>query len=664
MSARLVRPMVLLCVLALGAKRAEAIGDEYQVRGNDLIVLIDSRWAGNAHGGYYPIRIRLTNRADDRTLTFRFTPSEQLPSVERTIRADQNATLQFTLSVPMVGQGSYGQLSILQDGREIKDLTRQISLPGVEYGGFERTALLVVSSANVDCRAFEDAVDRSGSTMSAVTMGGSAMTRTSDHQVVSSESLPDRWIDYSGLDMVAISLDALAELDRERRDAVLGWTHTGGRLLVFDVGEPAAESERLAELLQIPVGADEWTAADPARRRVSRVVTQESHRQPKPDSAWLAQSQTFSHRALLVGEVYAFPKDPFPGTARDWAWFLGTIKDRQHQWTQRHGISARLPQSHSEFISFLIPGVQGVPVYAFLALMTVFTIVIGPLNYLVLLRRRRLYLMLLTIPTIALVTTVSLFAYSAVAHGFSVQSRSRSLTVLDQRHKTSVTFNRLALYAGLAPSAGLTFSPETAVFPIHAPGSSFESRHLDWTETQSLTSGWLKSRTRTQFLTVTHRTARGRITIEPPENNRMNIANGLEWDLEAILVADATGQLYWGTDLAAGAGTRLTQASLADRNAFLELLIRHLPEPPEGAGSEDGAFFDLGASRTYSPYGRAAPVKFANGTLETSIKGLLTQKAALPAGTYAAVLRNNPDVEIGVESADEQAGYHLLIGYY
>ena len=103
MIGRLVRLMVLLCVLAHGAKQAEATGDEYQVRGNDLVVLIDTRWAGNAHGGYYPIRIRLTNRAEDRVLTFRFTPSEQLPRVERTVRADQNATLQGASTAIEVG---------------------------------------------------------------------------------------------------------------------------------------------------------------------------------------------------------------------------------------------------------------------------------------------------------------------------------------------------------------------------------------------------------------------------------------------------------------------------------------------------------------------------------------------------------------------------------
>lgn len=684
---------VWLGLTFLVATRLQAAGMDYEIRGNDLVVFVDARWAGCTQGGYYPIRIRLTNRGEDRAMTFRFVPNKGgLPTVVRTVQADQNATLNFTLSVPMVGRGSYGELQILGNGRLYKDLTRQVSLAGTEYNQFERPALLVVSPVNVNCDFFEQAVDSlrvqiGGGGGGYVRYAGSM--RTSDHVVLPPVSLPHRWIDYSGLDIVAISLDTLTGLDREHRDAILAWVDCGGTLLLFDVGEPVTQSQALADLMQIdpddPSAA--WTPANPATRRAVQHVEldrfgnptaavpgstqfqrdQEARQQLEQEraNAWSAEPETFQWHPKMLGAVYAFPGDPFPGTIHDWDWFLRSLGPVRMQWAQRHGFSARVPRTHSEFISFLIPGVRGVPVYAFLVLMTVFTIVIGPLNYVMLLRRRRLYLLLVTIPLIALFTTVSLFGYSIVAHGFSVKSRTRSLTMLDQRTKTAVTTSRLALYAGLAPSGGLRFSPDTAIYPLQAPVSSFESGHVDWTETQSLDSGWLKSRTRTQYATVAHRPARGRLAIEPVQGGRLKIGNGLEWDLEALVVADDAGSLYYGADIPAGSGTELTTAVTDDLKNFVRLLARYPLEPPPAASLEPDTFL-VGMSAGYSPHGPGPATKFTNGQMEIEIKHLqaLDRREELAPRTYAAVLKHNPDVELGLEGTDEQAGYHVLIGQY
>ena len=106
---------------------------------------------------------------------------------------------------------------------------------------------------------------------------------------------------------------------------------------------------------------------------------------------------------------------------------------------------------------------------------SLWVLVIGLLNYLWLWRRRRLYLLVITIPVVAFATSLALFGYSAVAHGFGTRSRVRSLTLLDQKANSAVTMSRLSLYSGLAPSGGLTFSPETAVYPIWPPDTSFDS---------------------------------------------------------------------------------------------------------------------------------------------------------------------------------------------
>ena len=67
--------------------------------------------------------------------------------------------MQLTLSVPMVGYGSHGQLHVYADGRQLEDLSKQsISLPGVDNDSQQRPALLVISPSHVNCDEFEKAV--------------------------------------------------------------------------------------------------------------------------------------------------------------------------------------------------------------------------------------------------------------------------------------------------------------------------------------------------------------------------------------------------------------------------------------------------------------------------------------------------------------------------
>jgi hypothetical protein len=307
-------------------------------------------------------------------------------------------------------------------------------------------------------------------------------------------------------------------------------------------------------------------------------------------------------------------------------------------------------------------------VAAFVGLITVFTVVIGPLNYFWMTRRKQLYLLVVTIPAIALLTSTALFGYSAVAHGFSVKSRVRSLTILDQKSRTAIATSRVSLYAGLAPSKGLQFSPQTAVYPIWPEHGAFESGRVDWTERQALQSGFLRSRTRTQFLTVTHRDERGRLEIERAAHSQLPVTNGLEWDIQALLAADADGELYYGGELPAGAATKLTPASQTDLEAVAELVRRHPLQMPAGVTSGGGTdWFGFGNMRRYY-WGNELAVSYASGAAERRIAELSQphqlRGGALPAKSYLAVLKENPGIETGVTAAEERASLHLLVGYY
>lgn len=681
------------------ATPAFAIGTEGTTNSDDLTITVDSRWAGGTDGGYFPVRVQLMNRGEPKTLTFRFSAlavGQSIPVVRRRVLAEQNATVRFTLPIPIVSTENYGSLQVFDGSKELKNHQRQIQLPDVRfnlrYGSTPANlpAIVAVSNTPVDFARFEAGL-QSQISMTPGTYGGSV---SADCAYVPANSLPESWIDYTAVDLFAIPFETLASIPSTTRTALLGWVHCGGTLVVTNC--PAAKREELSRLVAFDKHADadaEWTPARPSdRKRVPvpqfdrfgnpiRVVVpgapgmpmpapETPSENPKPveeNFVWTASPETFAARRLMLGRVIAFAENPFPGSSHDWAWFLNSLKDQKITWKDRHGFSAR--RDNSEFLEFLNPGVRGVPTYAFLVLITMFAIAIGPVNYFLLAKRRRLYLLLLTIPAIAFVTSATLLAYSTLAHGFSVKSRLRSLTVLDQPARTAVTTSRLALYAGLAPSGGLKFSPETAVYPVWPSGSGFEAGSVDWTDTQNLATGWLLSRTHTQFVTMSHEAARGRLDVQAPVDGKLPISNGHEFDIEALLVSDDSGAVYFGNEIPAGAAVTLNKADDSSFSLLPTLLLRDTPQRPEGVDENPG--MDLFSQMRRGPshymmFGTTPLSAFRNGQMETTIRELQTsiKSGGLKKRSYVAVLRENPGVATGLVHTTPQAGFHLILGYY
>lgn len=680
---RLVLLLACGCLLAFPQIGSAASGGDLSLNGHDLRIAVDANWAGCAHGGYYPIRVRVTNLGPARNFTFGFAPAGQGgPTVTRFLQLEQNATLKFTLAVPMVGSESYGTFYVVHNGRRLENLSGSLSLPDIDYGNFDRPSMLIISNNVFDTDEFESGVNYLSSSSSSSGFGyGSGSTRTDDDAVVEPGMLPDRWIDYSGLDFVGISLPVFERLSPSVRAAILGWARTGGNLLIFDVPDDPATSRKLAELAELPPATDAaegWVYPDTAgRTRIPEIsvsaygeVAEEGFVDPRAARAaadgyvWKGGEKAFKIRNVMQGRLIVFAGNPFPGSRHEWAWLLKTIGEQHFSWTKRHGMSARLP--NEEFLDFLIPGISGVPVFAFLLLITVFSVVIGPVNYYYLARRKRLHLLVLSIPLIAVVTSVSLFAYSVVAHGFGTKSRVRSITLVDQRVQKSVTMSRLSLYSGLAPSDGLTFPQETAVYPIwpYVGGETFEGGTVDWTSAQALRTGWLKSRTRTQFRTTTYRDQRERLQVKS-QPGRMEISNGFGFALARLIIADPAGNLFFGENIAAGANAVLSPATAEQIGAVYNMLDEHRPRIPEEAGGTAAV-----QSSTYDPYRRrynppSMSTAFARGQMEEAVPTFeLGGNVRLEPSTYFAVLAKNPGVPVGIEGVTEVAGIHLLLGHY
>jgi hypothetical protein len=308
------------------------------------------------------------------------------------------------------------------------------------------------------------------------------------------------------------------------------------------------------------------------------------------------------------------------------------------------------------------------PVTAFCVLISVFVIAIGPVNYWLLRRRRQLHLLLLTIPASAAVITVLLFGYALVADGLDVRVRARSLTHLDQHSGRAVCWTRLSYFAGLSPRGGLRFSADTAVFPLEqVPREGYQEaglfRELAWDEEQQqLASGWLASRTPTQFLTVRARPSSCGLDLLDPAGAEKapSVRNRLQTAIQQLVVRTKEGKYYQAASVGAGATVMLEPISAAaDARLTGKLRDDKLLVPPGMADTTPtGAFGRVSYRMWLYNQGSARP------STATSRLEKMRSVDNMPPGSYAALVDRSPEVVLGVSSPREEPSSHVILGQW
>jgi hypothetical protein len=315
-------------------------------------------------------------------------------------------------------------------------------------------------------------------------------------------------------------------------------------------------------------------------------------------------------------------------------------------------------------------------------LITLFVVVIGPLNFYVLRRWHKLNLLLITVPASAAIVTAALLAYAVLSDGFGVRVRTRSFTEINQSTGEAICLGRTNYYAGLAPAKGLSFRGDTTVYPLNESplNTQYETavtRRLAWdfagdedqVGTQHLESGWLQSRIQTQLLTVRARQTKARLDISEQGERATSVANQLGVPVSLLLVCDAAGNYSVVRDVAAGAKADLK--ALADGESleeFTKLKSQRTLRPPDGmtlGGSH--AIFGIrrrSYGRRYTSTGIPVADMMEAGMLERSLGETLTaaELRQLPPRSYLALVERSPEFELGLDSATDESSLHVIYG--
>jgi hypothetical protein len=304
-------------------------------------------------------------------------------------------------------------------------------------------------------------------------------------------------------------------------------------------------------------------------------------------------------------------------------------------------------------------------------------------------------LTVLTVPIGALLVTGGLLVYALVEDGLSVRVRALSYTHMNQRSGEASCWARLSYYAGLAPSGGLKFADDTAVIPMEAQtlaDGPQSTRTVEWERTvstdvnspweQRLSSGWLHSRTPTQFITARIRQGDERLQIETGNQGEPPaIVNRLRTTIQQLLVVDQDGKCYTAANVAAAAKASL-QAAESQSNVFLNQLqplmnVERTMFVDLSSQNGMGLFgFDrdqryrqqMGAFGrpmvAYVPQDNSAPLSASAGMLERSLSEVRNRllSDSLPPRNYVAVVDQSPEVQLGTVSARPEESAHVIVG--
>lgn len=411
---------------------------------------------------------------------------------------------------------------------------------------------------------------------------------------VAFDELPAVWEAYTSLKGVILDVDT--ELPRaEVLDALCAWTRLGGCLVLY--GERAEEIARAQPALAA------WF--EPRFQVTS------------PDGTDGHAVYRFAHGRLVLARGRALHALQ-PGVVPASVPALLAIA---------HGITLPLaywgsPHHDARFLNApRVPGLD-LPYRALTLILVLFAIVIGPVNLWFVRRTKRPVLLLVTVPAIALVFSLSIFAYGALAQGLDTRATSLSVTWLDQRAHVASTNEFRTVFAGMPVRGGWRPGPGAACFAHSDRSQGVPSARLvlDFREGLDYGGDFLPVRREARAAFVVDRAARARLVVTRGADG-LAVENGLGEELLALVVRTSDGA-YHVADAALATGARRALRTVT----------------PEEA--------DAAAARA-----REAPTE-------------LTNVASFAPGTYFARLARSPFTDACGVEYDVETGTALLFGVF
>ncbi|MBA2113907.1 hypothetical protein [Bremerella alba] len=511
--------------------------------------------------------------------------------------------------------------------------------------------------------------------------------------------IPDTWQGLSSADLIVLErkdLETVARKTPERFAVLHQWILAGGNLLVWNAGENGSDAvdQLLAPNATNAISA--WKsfptnsvnerdlgifdkirhprnryAATNAANYVPLAVRKgkliESDDSLNGSTPIAGTPLKLAARNEGFGKIVVVQGNPFPGTAGSWQRIFAVFHGDRLAWFQRYGMS-RLRENLG-FWEFLIPGVGVAPVTTFELLITLFVILIGPVNYFLLRSIGRLNFLIVTVPVGAFLVTAVLMSYAVLSDGLSTKSRIRTVTLLDQTTGRGASWSRQAYYAGLASTSGLTFPVDAAVYEYEQYPLTEHTgeKRMDWGEDQVLRGGYFRSRVTQQFLAIRPFQTARRLEVSTQEG-KLSVKNELGTQVTQLILIDQNAVQYFAKDIRPDAESDLSVASSDQISEFRRTLNEKNLSIPDGF--DHRTYVQRSSTRTnYYVQSSSMPEifqrepSFNQSLMERELQNQMAHSfAALGPRSYIAIVEHFPETPLGLKTQAGEKSIEVVMG--
>lgn len=464
------------------------------------------------------------------------------------------------------------------------------------------------------------------------------------------------------LESVAAQQDRDALLVKSRAASLVAFLKQG---TAFSIEEKYQAANALSVLGQIKV--PDLDDRDGSIEHYQSIVAKLNQRTNHPSSAVVNQINVHpagSGLVMTLGTDANQPSDQ--GTApshNHWMLIKRFVEDRSSPMLRQGTEPIR---GHSRFRDWIVAGVLQPPVYAFMGILSLFVILVGPVAFWQTTKYGRSHLMFAIAPLLAMITTLVMLAYGVISDGFGTQVRVRQLTWVDGYSGDAGERVRATYFAGIRPSDGLRF-------PGHATvNRQAEPSNLSWSESNQLPplalgnvtvrddaqifgSSFLPSRDQRQFIVHAPRTGIGNLKLLSPlsDNGPPKITSTFGFPLRELILRDDGGR-YWLVEQLNAGGTE-TCVSLEPKAASRRLGDVYNDYRPVSVANNQassnrnqGENFDVLNAITEQ---LGIQPRYALGTFEEWLSGRLQMAGEIPE-LYFVAISDVSDDAVAVEGSE------------
>jgi hypothetical protein len=301
--------------------------------------------------------------------------------------------------------------------------------------------------------------------------------------------LPDRAEGLRSLNTLVINAVDTSSLTIAQQSALETWVQQGGRLVIGGGAEAmravAGLPERLVPL--VPSGLQE---VDELPALADFAGGEEAVRVPGPFT--VATGETTGGRALLrqgdllllqelaidrgfvdfvALDLAANPFDAWAGAAAFWEALLSPGASYPewlpYDMSLRQNRAGSMPYALSNLPALDLPSIRGLAI-----LLTIYVLLVGPVNYLLLRWRRRLHLAWITIPVFTLAFSAGAFALGYALHGTDLILNKIAIVEVQPDGSASVS-SYLGLFSPAQQSYQIDVAGEGLLSPLRMEGDPF-----------------------------------------------------------------------------------------------------------------------------------------------------------------------------------------------